>query len=118
MALRHGLVQGGPPTFDLRAIFEKRDNSLVASNNMVYKTTEFRNLKLKTVKLVSSLNWLEPLHNSKRKFITSLYQLDACGRGFSDTIVPLSITVLVEASRQRLLSSVSPAIRFRGGSSQ
>ena len=88
MALRHGLVQGGPATFDLGAIFEKRDNSRAASTNMVYKTTEFRNLKLKTGKLVSSLNWLKPLHNSKRKFITNLYQWDACGRGFSDTIVP------------------------------
>jgi len=56
MALRHGLVQGGPATFDLGAIFEKRDNSRAASTNMVYKTTEFRNLKLKTGKLVSSLN--------------------------------------------------------------
>jgi len=38
---------------------------------------------------------LKLLHNSKKQYITNLYQWDACGRGFSDAIVLLSITVLV-----------------------
>jgi len=32
---------------------------------------------------------------SEQPFITNLYKWDACGRGISDTIVPLSIPVLV-----------------------
>jgi len=43
--------------------------------------------------------------------MTNLYQRDACYRGFSDTVVPISIPVLVVASRRRLFS-VSSAIRF------
>jgi len=38
---------------------------------------------------------LKLLHNSKWPFITNLYLWDAGSRGFSDTIVPLSIPVLV-----------------------
>ena len=43
--------------------------------------------------------------------ITNLYQWGDCGRGFSDTIVPISLPMLVVA-RRWLLSSVSPVIRF------
>jgi len=49
---------------------------------------------------------LKLLHNSTQKFTTNLYQWDACGRGFPDNIVPLSLPVLVVSS------SVSSAIRF------
>jgi len=35
------------------------------------------------------------------QYITSLYQWDACGRGFSDTIVPLSIPLLVHVGGYR-----------------
>jgi len=35
------------------------------------------------------------LHNSKCQSLPNLYQWMAFGRGFSDTIVPLSISVLV-----------------------
>jgi len=48
---------------------------------------------------------------STSMFITNLYRCDACGPGFSYTIIPLSIPVLAAASR-RLSSSVSPVIRF------
>jgi len=41
------LGQGGPTTFDPRAIFQKRDNSRANSTNMMYKTTKSQNLKLK-----------------------------------------------------------------------
>jgi len=54
---------------------------------------------------------LNLLHNSNWQFIINLYQWDTCGRGFSYTILPLSISVLVLAIR-RLSSSVSHAIRF------
>jgi len=54
---------------------------------------------------------LKLLHNSQEQFITNPYQCDACDPGFSDTIGPLSISMLVVASR-RLSSSVPPAIRF------
>jgi len=48
----------------------------------------------------------ELLHNRKYQFITNLYQCDGCGRGFSDTIFPSLMPVLVVASR-RLSFSVS-----------
>jgi len=54
---------------------------------------------------------LKLLHNNKEQFITDLCQWDACGQGFSDTIVSLSIPVLVEASR-RLSCSFPSAIWF------
>jgi len=31
---------------------------------------------------------LKSLHNSNKQFITNLYQCNACGWDFSDTIVP------------------------------
>jgi len=50
------LDQRGPNTFDLRAILQKCDNSLATSNQMAYKTTDSRDLKLirenRLVKLV------------------------------------------------------------------
>jgi len=54
---------------------------------------------------------LKLLQNSNKQFIANLYQCDACGWGFTETIVSLSIPVLVVAHR-RLSSSVSSFIRF------
>jgi len=51
---------------------------------------------------------------TQQQFITNLYQLDACGRGFSDTIVPI-INTNVSGSKSETLfqsSNVSSAIRF------
>jgi len=50
---------------------------------------------------------------TQQQFITNLYKWDACGRGFSDTIIPLSIAALVVASR-RLSSGVSSAVADTG----
>jgi len=74
---------------------------------MLYKKQGSQDLKLKN-KVSASLKLL---HNSKYQFITKSYQSDACDRGFSDTIVLLSIPMLVVA-RWRLSTSVPPAIRF------
>jgi len=49
------------------------------------------------------------LTNGKWQFITNLYQWDACGRGFSDLIVPLPMFVV--ASR-RLSFSISSMVWF------
>jgi len=55
------LDQRGPNTFDLRAILQKCDNSLATSNQMAYKTTDSRDLKLirenRLVKLVCHWNY-------------------------------------------------------------
>jgi len=53
----------------------------------MYKTTESQYLKQKMEEQVRPS--LKTLHNSKKQFITNLYQWDACGRGFSDTINPI-----------------------------
>jgi len=42
------IAQRGPTTFDLRAILQTRNNPLVTSNKMMYKTTGSQHLKLKT----------------------------------------------------------------------
>jgi len=75
---------------------------------MMYKTTGFTRFETKK-KMSASLKLLQ---NSEWQIVTNAYQCDACGRGgFSDTIVPLSIPILVAASR-RLSSSVASDIRF------
>ena len=65
---------------------------------MMYKTTDSQYLKLKYGRQVRAS--LQLLYNSNKQFITNLYQLDACGRPFSGTIVSLSIPVLVVGSRR------------------
>jgi len=82
------ISQHGPATFDLRAILQKRDNSRATSSKMMYETTDSQDLKLKGK--ISNVS-LKLIRKSNNQFITNLYQCDACGWGFSDTIVPLTI---------------------------
>ena len=66
---------------------------------MMCKTTDAQDLKFK--------------RDEKRlHLITSLYQRDACGRGFCDTIVPITNPVVLVVASLRLLSSVLCAIPF------
>jgi len=59
---------------------------------MMYET-DLQHLKLKKGSSVSVS--LKLLHNSRYQFATNHYQWETCGQGFSDTIVPSSIPVLV-----------------------
>jgi len=61
---------------------------------------------------IRASNWYSIITQYQAIFsITNLYQWGDCGRGFSDTIVPISLPMLVVA-RRWLLSSVSSVIRF------
>jgi len=55
---------------------------------------------------------LKLLHDSNKQFITNLYQCNACGWSFPDTIIPFNNTNMLVAACQRLWSGVSSAIRF------
>jgi len=71
----NNLIQCGRTTSDHQTISQKRDNSRATSNEMMYKTTDSKYLKLK-VKMSASL---KSLHNSTWQFATNLSQWDVCG---------------------------------------
>ena len=73
------LRQRGPTTFDLQAILQKRNDSRVTSNKMMFtRYTTFEPKKGKISECVIK-------NITQLQFITNLYQRDACGQGFSDT---------------------------------
>ena len=75
LKLPAGSTTGGPSTFHLRAILQKRDNLRAISNKMMYKITDSQYLKLKKRRYVRAS--LKVLHTTVPK--SKLLQISVSG---------------------------------------